>query len=86
MGQGIIIETDTGRTVAVSYDQADAELLAAGPEMLELLLTCTDRLERLCRVGGRKPSAADMRRIVADARKTLRDADALECLRCRTCP
>jgi len=35
--QGLIIEEETGRTIAVSYDKADAELIAAAPELLEAL-------------------------------------------------
>lgn len=33
--QGLVIEEGTGRNVAVAYDKADAQLLAAGPELLE---------------------------------------------------
>lgn len=34
-GQGTVIEEETGRTVAVSYDEKDAPLLAAGPALFE---------------------------------------------------
>ena len=36
-GQGTVIEEDTGRTVAVAYDEKDAALLAAAPELLAAL-------------------------------------------------
>lgn len=35
--QGLVIDEDTGRTVAVAYDRQDTELLAAAPELLEAL-------------------------------------------------
>ena len=35
MGQGIIAEEETGRNVAVAYDEKDAPLLAAAPALLE---------------------------------------------------
>ena len=33
--QGLIIEEETGRNVAVVYDKKDAPLLAAAPDLLE---------------------------------------------------
>lgn len=38
--QGLIIEEQTGRTVAVSYEAKDARLIAAAPEMLGTLQEC----------------------------------------------
>ena len=35
--QGLIIEENTGRNVAVSYDPKDAALIAAAPELLAVL-------------------------------------------------
>lgn len=35
--QGLIIEEDTGRNVAVTYDEKDAPLIAAAPELLTAL-------------------------------------------------
>lgn len=35
--QGLIIDDETGRNVAVSYDAKDAKLIAAAPELLEAL-------------------------------------------------
>ena len=32
--QGLIIEEDTGENIAVSYDKADARLIAAAPDLL----------------------------------------------------
>jgi hypothetical protein len=42
--QGLIIEEQTGRTVAVSYDGKDAPLLAAAPEMLATLQACLEAM------------------------------------------
>ena len=36
--QGLIIDENTGRNVAVSYDAKDAALIAAAPELLAALL------------------------------------------------
>ncbi len=36
-GQGLVIEEETGRNVAVSYDEKDTPLLAAAPELLAAL-------------------------------------------------
>lgn len=36
-GQGIVIDEDTGRNVAIAYDEKDTALLAAAPEMAEAL-------------------------------------------------
>ena len=36
-GQGLVIEQDTGRTVAVVYDDRDMALLAAAPALLAAL-------------------------------------------------
>jgi hypothetical protein len=36
--QRIIIEEQTGKTIAVAYDKTDAALLAAAPELLEALV------------------------------------------------
>jgi hypothetical protein len=33
--QGLVIEEETGRNVAVVYDKADAPLIAVAPELLE---------------------------------------------------
>lgn len=41
--QGLIYEEGTGKTVAVSYDPKDADLIAAAPDLLE---ACEAVLER----------------------------------------
>ena len=33
--QGLIIEEETGKNIAVSYDKEDARLIAAAPDLLE---------------------------------------------------
>lgn len=43
-GQGLVIEDDTGRNVAVTYDEKDAALVAAAPELLEALKACSKAL------------------------------------------
>jgi len=35
--QGVIVSEGDGRTVAVAYDKADAPLIAAAPELLEVV-------------------------------------------------
>lgn len=40
--QGLIIEEQTGRTVAVSYDGKDAPLIAAASEMIQALRDIID--------------------------------------------
>ena len=37
MGQGLVIDESDGRNVAVAYDEKDAPLLAAAPEMRRVL-------------------------------------------------
>ena len=44
MGQGLVIDEADGRTVAVAYDEKDAPLLAAAPDMLEALKWVQARL------------------------------------------
>jgi hypothetical protein len=39
-GQGIVIDEQTGRSVAVAYDEKDTALLAAAPELLAALQEC----------------------------------------------
>ena len=38
MGQGLVIDDADGRNVAVAYDEKDAPLLAAAPELAEALV------------------------------------------------
>ena len=35
--QGLVIEEKTGKTIAVTYEQKNARMIAAAPEMLEAL-------------------------------------------------
>ena len=61
--QGLIIEEDTGKNIAVSYDKADAALISATPELLEACIfarecaegpipgmTLTAAIEKVCRL------------------------------------
>ena len=44
--QGLVIEDDTGRLVAVAYDPKDTALLAAAPALLKTLQALVDTLDR----------------------------------------
>lgn len=44
-GQGIVIEEGTGRNVAVTYEEKDAPLAAAAPDMAELLTKVLQSLD-----------------------------------------
>jgi len=57
-GQGLVIEEDTGRNVAVSYDEKDAPLLAAAPELLAALRYIVDH----CRLYGPADRAREQAR------------------------
>jgi hypothetical protein len=43
--QGLVIEEETGRNVAVSYDPADAPLIAAAPDLLAAVESCLEWME-----------------------------------------
>jgi hypothetical protein len=43
--QGLVIEEETGRSVAVAYDKQDAPMLAAGPRMADALAKVAAFLE-----------------------------------------
>lgn len=49
MDQGIIADENTGKTIAVAYDAKNADLIAAAPELLEVLETISNRLEAVLR-------------------------------------
>ena len=52
-GQGTVNEEDTGRTVALAYDEKDAALLAAAPALLAALIDMeADMMEAMRRHGG----------------------------------
>lgn len=52
-GQGIICDEDTGRTVAVVYDDKDTALFAAAPALLAALIDMeADMIEAMRRHGG----------------------------------
>lgn len=46
-GQGIIIDEETGRTVAVTYDEKDFRLVAAAPEMKNAIERAIEKLSGL---------------------------------------
>lgn len=45
-GQGLVINEEDGRNVAVAYDEKDAQLLAAAPELASALLYAAKCLKR----------------------------------------
>jgi hypothetical protein len=45
--QGLVIEEETGRNVAVAYDKADARLISAAPELLAVCEKALSELEAL---------------------------------------
>jgi hypothetical protein len=51
--QGLVIEEDTGRNVAVTYDKADAPLVAAAPALLLTARAYIELADELTRNGGR---------------------------------
>ena len=44
--QGLVIEEESGRNVAVAYDKKDAPLLAAAPELLKALQRLDDAVSQ----------------------------------------
>ena len=40
--QGLVVDTETGRNVAVTFDKKDAKLIAAAPELLAACLMALD--------------------------------------------
>ncbi len=45
-GQALVIDEDTGRSVAVAYDKKDAALLAAAPRMKHVLMEALNFCEK----------------------------------------
>ncbi|HUV97291.1 MAG TPA: hypothetical protein VMV98_07455 [Acidobacteriaceae bacterium] len=45
MGQGLVIDEADGRNVAVAYDEKDAPLLAAAPDLVRALRFITNAAE-----------------------------------------
>ena len=43
--QGLVIEEETGKSIAVTYDKKDAPLIAAAPELLEAASYALEYLE-----------------------------------------
>lgn len=67
-GQGLVLDEQTGRTVAVAYDVKDAPVLAASPALLDALRCALNALE------GRYPwPVADGKYSQKEARKVAAD-------------
>jgi hypothetical protein len=46
--QGLIIDEETGKTIAVCYDAKHAQLIALAPKLLEVLKKSEMRIDQLC--------------------------------------
>jgi len=66
-GQGLIIDEGTGKNIAVAYDNADAQLIAAAPELLQVLVEVSGRLALWAEI------AEDDRREDRDALRNAQD-------------
>jgi hypothetical protein len=65
-GQGIIADEETGRTVAIAFDGKDAALLAAAPEMRELLALAADTIADMRdRYDPKTPIESDIEQVLA---------------------
>jgi len=65
-GQGLVIDDDTGRNVAVAYDEKDMLLLAVAPDLLS-------SLEEMVHAGFLVVDEVQLS-IISRARKTIREA------------
>ena len=72
--QGLIIDEETGRTIAVSYDKADAGLIASAPDLLDACKRMMERLDTLTTeefsCGGEKPERGLMQAAINKAEAT----------------
>lgn len=48
--QGLVIDEQTGKNIAVTYDKKDAPLVAAAPELLEALKAAIERMEAVAEI------------------------------------
>ncbi len=71
--QGLVIEESTGRNVAITYDKADAALVAAAPAMLEALLEIIDFAD--ARIDPNWSASAILSMIKQKARDTINYSD-----------
>lgn len=61
--QGLVIDEETGETIAIAMDAKHAPLIAAAPELMDALEKIADRLETLMRLHGMNDPRID--RIIA---------------------
>jgi hypothetical protein len=78
-GQGLVVETDTGRNVAVAYDFVETDLLVAAPTMLEALEHCVTDLTGATCLAHDKPDTAvrrlaEINRIATEAINIAKEA------------
>lgn len=67
-GQGLVIEEGTGRNVAVTYDVADAPLVAEAPAMESALWRAAEIMAEVVAINGSEAAAecrAEIRAILA---------------------
>lgn len=65
--QGVVACEKTGRTVAVTYDKADAALIAAAPTLLYALKLAEARIIELSPKGYLAPERWDIRQAINEA-------------------
>jgi hypothetical protein len=75
--QGSVAEEETGRTVALTYDPADAPLIAQAPAMLEALRALLTAPKCMDTGIGEMPSD-ELREAEANARNIIRELENLK--------
>lgn len=70
--QGLIVDEETGRNVAVSYDAKDARLIAATPKLLKALENAVTLLEAFQSKTDVPPAVLD--NMLYEARAAIREA------------
>ena len=72
-GQGLVICEESGRTVAVAYDEADAPVLAASPKLLaalERLALCVAGMDQFSLDEDFEAAQAEAKAAIATAKGT----------------
>jgi hypothetical protein len=70
--QGLVIDLETGKNIAVTYEAENAPIVAASPKMLDALHKAEQRIEQLCDIvntlaGFRKVRADDFAEEIREA-------------------
>ena len=77
-GQGLVIEQDTGRDVAVTYDEKDAALVAAAPELLDALKGLFEHCAMIHRVWGDGSNQKEADAAIAAGKAAIAKAEGRE--------